>query len=435
MSKNKAEIDKTTKGVLSISQIEQMRRTLQMADREMGRLSKKSLGKAEESPKSASPKSKKSSGKAEESPKSASPKSKKSLGKAEESPKSASPEEPEFIFRKVDISSPMSIVGFLRDGRKIEIYGENHEKKLTKKNTYTELIPHIKKEKPLVLVEHSTALCYTHDITPKMKETMLSTGGNQTIFVHLKDKYKDIECIDNRIEVGLLSAVQEIKLAKFLDGAQESYNEGCAEKSKEIALFFIPVVQSILREIIKRFRGTIFEELEKNYKETFLNQIMIVTMILRLLGEGKLNFQDIIRISDMNVPVYNLFLRILEEILVNIKRFGSIIVDINILKHIEKNPGRDIMIFCGNNHLERLMLAFPGDQYIEKDEFHPELSDPMPESSPLDKIIVEHLRRLDKRGKGTKKSRKNTRKRRKTTKNVERVQKKRRKSTKKRRKT
>ena len=401
MSKNKAEIDKT-KGVLSISQIEQMRRTLQMADREMGRLSKKSSGKAEESPKRASPKS-------------ASPKSKKSLGKAEESPKSASPEEPEFIFRKVDISSPMSIVGFLRDGRKIEIYGENHAKKITKKNTYTELIPHIKKEKPLVLVEHSTTLCYTHDITPKMRETMLSTGGNQTIFLHLKDKYKDIECIDNRIEVGLLSAEQEIKLAKFLDGAQESYNEGWAEKSKEIAHFFIPVVQSILREIIKRFRGTIFEELEKNYKETFLNQIMIVTMILRLLGEGKLNFQDIIRISDMNVPVYNLFLRILEEILVNIKRFGSIIVDINILKHIEKNPGRDIMIFCGNNHLERLMLAFPGEQYIEKDEFHPELSDPMPNSSPLDKIIVEHLRRLDKRGKGTKKSRKGTKKSRKNT--------------------
>jgi len=406
MSKNKAEIDKT-KGVLSISQIEQMRRTLQMADREMGRLSKKSSGKAEESPKRASPKS--------ASPKSASPKSKKSLGKAEESPKSASPEEPEFIFRKVDISSPMSIVGFLRDGRKIEIYGENHAKKITKKNTYTELIPHIKKEKPLVLVEHSTTLCYTHDITPKMRETMLSTGGNQTIFLHLKDKYKDIECIDNRIEVGLLSAEQEIKLAKFLDGAQESYNEGWAEKSKEIAHFFIPVVQSILREIIKRFRGTIFEELEKNYKETFLNQIMIVTMILRLLGEGKLNFQDIIRISDMNVPVYNLFLRILEEILVNIKRFGSIIVDINILKHIEKNPGRDIMIFCGNNHLERLMLAFPGEQYIEKDEFHPELSDPMPNSSPLDKIIVEHLRRLDKRGKGTKKSRKGTKKSRKNT--------------------
>ena len=428
MSKNKEEIDKTTKGVMSISQIEQMRRTLQLADREMGR-----LGKAEESPKS-----KKSSGKAEESPKSASPKSKKSLGKAEESPKSASPEEPEFIFEKVDISSPMSIVGFLRDGRKIEIYGENHAKKITKKNTYTELIPHIKKEKPLVLVEHSTALCYTHDITPKMKETMLSTGGNQTIFVHLKDKYKDIECIDNRIEIGLLSAVQEIQLAKFLDGAQESYNEGWAEKSKEIALFFIPVVQSILHEIIKRFRGTIFEEFEKKYKETFLNQIMIVTMILRLLGEGKLNFQDIIRISDMNLPVYNLFLRILEHILINIKRFGSIIVDINILKHIEKNPGRDIMIFCGNNHLERLMLAFPGEQYIGKDEFHPELSDPMPDSSPMDKIIVEHLRRLDKRGKGTKKRRKSTKKRRKSikkprksikkprksTKNLERVQKK-----------
>ena len=142
-------------------------------------------------------------------------------------------------------------------------------------------------------------------------------------------------------------------------------------------------------------------------------------MILRLLGEGKLNFQDIIRISDMNLPVYNLFLRILEHILINIKRFGSIIVDINILKHIEKNPGRDIMIFCGNNHLERLMLAFPGEQYIGKDEFHPELSDPMPDSSPMDKIIVEHLRRLDKRhrldkrGKGTKKSRKNTKKQRK----------------------
>ena len=395
MSKHKAEIDKTTTtDLLSNIKIEQMRRTLQFADREMGRLSKKSSGKAEESPKSASPKS--------ASPKSA-------------SLKSASPEEPEFIFRKVDISSPMSIVGFLRDGRKIEIYGENHAKKITKKNTYTELIPHIKKEKPLVLVEHSTALCYTHDITPKMKETMLSTGGNQTIFLHLKDKYKDIECIDNRIEIGLLSAVQEIQLAKFLDGAQESYNEGWAEKSKEIALFFIPVVQSILHEIIKRFRGTIFEEFEKKYKETFLNQIMIVTMILRLLGEGKLNFQDIIRISDMNLPVYNLFLRILEEILVNIKRFGSIIVDINILKHIEKNPGRDIMIFCGNNHLERLMLAFPGEQYIGKDEFHPELSDPMPNSSTLDKIIVEHLRRLDKRGKGTKKSRKGTKKSRKNT--------------------
>jgi hypothetical protein len=73
------------------------------------------------------------------------------------------------------------------------------------------------------------------------------------------------------------------------------------------------------------------------------------------------------------------------------------------------------MIFCGNNHLERLMLAFPGEQYIEKDEFHPELSDPMPNSSPLDKIIVEHLRRLDKRGKGTKKSRKGTKKSRKNT--------------------
>ena len=48
------------------------------------------------------------------------------------------------------------------------------------------MIRHIVRNKPLILVEHSTEACNIDIMNEDIKKFMLSYGGSETIFYHLK---------------------------------------------------------------------------------------------------------------------------------------------------------------------------------------------------------------------------------------------------------
>ena len=113
------------------------------------------------------------------------------------------------IFKEVDLKD-LSDIHVLKSGSKIvELYGEIHNKEISRNNSYINMVPHINSQKPLVLLEHSDVLCNLEGLNPEKIEYMLTRGGSETIFLKLMEKnYKKMQCVDNRLRLGLLPRFQ-----------------------------------------------------------------------------------------------------------------------------------------------------------------------------------------------------------------------------------
>ena len=100
----------------------------------------------------------------------------------------------------------------------IEIYGEDHSTPMQKENYYKEIVSNkdINLDEYLILVEHSTLLCEIEPGQHKLFKEAIKTSGMELIFF-LKSKNENLICIDNRIELGFLTALDEKSLKDKLN--------------------------------------------------------------------------------------------------------------------------------------------------------------------------------------------------------------------------
>jgi len=209
------------------------------------------------------------------------------------------------------------------------------------------MIRHIVRNKPLILVEHSTEACNIDIMNEDIKKFMLSYGGSETIFYHLKKiKYDKIRCIDNRLELNLLSASEETTFFEKLLSQKDFY-------INEHILAVILIIKKqidLISNFNEYFQKTVYYEIYNIYKIVLNRQIKIVLLFIKNLE----NNENIFKEKIINENNWVVFILTILNILKNLKIFGSIVVDINILNNITKSRSRNIILYTGINHAVRI---------------------------------------------------------------------------------
>jgi hypothetical protein len=240
-------------------------------------------------------------------------------------------------------------------------------------------------------------LCHTKGIDLKMEEQMRRTGGLESVFLYLmKKKYKNMLCVDNRIEMGMLTSIEEHTLKTIISSLTCPSPENIDVSFKVVAKL-LSVVEHILDHIIDIFNGSVYEELMRLYAASIEIQTVMLYNLKRLYSEKKLVFEDNTLLEEVNN--WHIFTIILNMLLENIVKIGSLLVDLNIINIIEKTKRKHykILVFVGNNHLERLVLHYKdyGKTFYKKN-FNPELSNMMPSNSlARDRRMLDSIKELE----------------------------------------
>ena len=221
---------------------------------------------------------------------------------------------------------------------------------------FTTIIPHIIDSNCLVLLEHSTKLCNIDGIRDDKKNYMRTFGGSESVFLDLMEiKYENMLCVDNRMEVGMLTSIDEIDLQNRLDSLSSPSPKHIVA-SFEIMSILTTKREHIVNNITDKFKDSVYQKLmEKIYFPTITIQSFILLKFKSLYDKNKLNFNDKTIISDETN--WNIYIEINKMLLENIIKIGSLLVDVNIINIIEnsKDKHEKILVFVGNNHLERLV--------------------------------------------------------------------------------
>ena len=207
-----------------------------------------------------------------------------------------------------------------------------------------------------VFVEHPTTLC---DITKTHTELFFNIlKGVEWVWYKYSSRKKPIVCLDNRLELGLPSGIEE-KFALQSSNADEVFpiilRAVDILKKKEIKIHF---VRALLTPIYNTAIHAIQEQsadLKKPFdKPEQENKIDKNLMEIKRKSEQKVEFDE--NLMD------------LKWILVqNIMKLSGMLVDINTINHIKEysekqkdaSKKKDIFIFMGAAHAYRLHKFFP----------------------------------------------------------------------------
>ena len=234
------------------------------------------------------------------------------------------------IFKDINLKDCLDIHILKHNTKTVELFGEIHNKKLPKTNSYTKMIPLIKDTNALVLVEHSNIFCNLTHLDEATINFMLGTGGSETIFYNLKkDGFKKINCIDNRIVHGLMTVYQKKIYEKIL-------NNMLIEKKVIINEDILNMIKSILSvfdnikstKMSKYFSKSIYNNVYTRFIEVFEIQIKFMFLFFKKNRENPKVFEEFI-LERTNNGI--LFINNILNILDNFEKLGSVIVDINIL--------------------------------------------------------------------------------------------------------
>ena len=223
---------------------------------------------------------------------------------------------------------PPIIVNGSYNGNSITVYGEIHSL------IYNGFYESLKIENKIVLVEHASVLC---EIEKRHLISMLnSVKGSEWIWYKLKSRKKPVTCIDNRIEVGLLSSIEERYLLSTEDPNDISTVMSYALKTlKKLESDSIKNVFNISRQV----QGVYGESMK-----TIRKQLKSLFELLK--HPDGVDFDEWLIIKNL---VFN-----------NIMKIASFMVDINIVNTIKANRERkDILLFVGAAHAYRLHKYFP----------------------------------------------------------------------------
>jgi 3-polyprenyl-4-hydroxybenzoate decarboxylase len=222
---------------------------------------------------------------------------------------------------------PPVVVNGSYNRNSITVYGEVHS---YIDNAFYESL---KLENKLVLVEHATVLC---EIELRHLISMLNNvKGSEWIWYKLKSRKKPVICIDNRIEVGLLSSIEE----RFLLSSQDPND------ISTIMMYALKVLKKLESDTIKNMFN-ISRQVQTVYKESMQTiRKQIKTLYALLNDPDGTDFDEWLDVKNM---LFN-----------NIMKIASFMVDIHIINTIKANrENKEILIFVGAAHAYRLNKYF-----------------------------------------------------------------------------
>lgn len=225
----------------------------------------------------------------------------------------------------------------------IEIYGEEHNEKLSSFSVYSKILNFLNKHKlsknqPLVLLEHPSVLCKFHNKEEIKNFRKYGYGGINYLFLKLIQSYSSIKCVDTRMELGYLMAIQEKQLLSTIQNVNS-----------------IKEVENCL-QIFNNLKN----EYELNYEYYTYHNI-----IYNLYLQNKNEMEEKITVLEKSIKQLKKTKRkkdiemlkgLLLEIFYKCRDLSSFSVDVYIISIILNNPDRKIFVFCGNKHLFRLFF-------------------------------------------------------------------------------
>jgi hypothetical protein len=229
----------------------------------------------------------------------------------------------------------------------IEIYGEEHNQKITSTSIYSKIVQFLNKKKlskdqPLVLLEHPSSFCKFQNKNEIKNFRKYGNGGIYYLFLKLIQSYPSIRCIDTRIELGYLMALQERELESSIEHV---------ETIKEV--YDCYQIMSNLRDQFKRNEQyyTKHEILYRLYLENVkeidesLNKVLLYTH----------QYQNI-KTRAAKIKKMKLLKENLTDLFFKCRNLSSFSVDVYIISILLHNPEQKIFVFCGNRHLFRLFF-------------------------------------------------------------------------------
>ena len=229
----------------------------------------------------------------------------------------------------------------------IEIYGEEHNEKLRNTSIYSKIVQFLNKKKlskkqPLVLLEHPSLLCKFQNKNEIINFKRHGNGGIHYLFLKLIQSYPSIKCVDTRIELGYLLALQERELQNSIAHIQtieEVYP--CYQILSDLRdQFKINGQYYTKHDILYRVYHENMKEIDENMKQ-----------LLHLISQYQNIKTKAAKIKKINVvkdSLYDLFMKC--------RDLSSFSVDVYIISILLHNPDRKIFVFCGNKHLFRLFF-------------------------------------------------------------------------------
>ena len=244
-----------------------------------------------------------------------------------------------FGVSKSDLHTPGPDVVALARASKyltLEMYGETHNKPATENVFYERLVRYINKASSPsslhVLVEHATTLCKVTDGVI----TTIPQFGSDYVWYHAN---KDIQCIDARLEAGLMSAREVSAMLDFLSQKGDSMD---LNKLKKI----VQRVGGLLTNDGPYFN--IFQEFVQSHQDPYAI----------LFDNTRKLLKQIIASSRPDDGTRHLVYSLVE----NVHNLGSLFLDMYIMDRVseliaeseEKKSQVHVVLLTGRNHVIRL---------------------------------------------------------------------------------
>lgn len=253
------------------------------------------------------------------------------------------------LFDKVRDKSGIVVSAILKKGTKtVELFGEIHND--NENGFFEEILERNLLKDVCVLCEHATVLSHIRDVP-----FASSTKGSEYIFFNLENN--EPICVDNRIEMGLLSAMEEKSLMNFF--INQNFNIEYIKELKKLLLSLQPIIKRCIA--INSLFSELYEEEFSNIIEAIVRQLNI----LILLSGRKDAVVFLNGTGDLKDDIQNgaIISRIGEFIIMNIRKIGSMLVDVNILRTIDDIQHDNIAVFVGAAHVVKLVRKIPDATY------------------------------------------------------------------------
>ena len=210
------------------------------------------------------------------------------------------------------------------------------------------------------MCEHSTVLCYLHDSEHNLFRN--ATGSEYIYFNFMKNGNKVI-CIDNRIEMGLLTSIDETLFIRFFESfiSNPKFTEEYLKTVKNILIKTQKVIGNCMS--LKDEYNILYDQEYTLLLDAIKRQWLILRMTLEKDSFPFLNKVGTLIDSQVNgVIISNVGLNMIK----NIRKLGSLLVDINIFKKIIDSDKNDFVVFTGAAHVMRLIDSIEGSSFTKE---------------------------------------------------------------------
>jgi hypothetical protein len=222
---------------------------------------------------------------------------------------------------------PPVVVDGSYNGNYITVYGEVHN---YVENSFYESL---KLDNKVVLVEHATVLC---EMSYRDLIIMLNkVKGSEWIWYKLKSRKKPIICIDNRIEQGLLSSIEE----RYLLSSEDPDD--------------ISTIMMVTLKTLKKLESDNIKSLFNISRQAHA----VYAASLKIIREQIKSAYELLK--DPSGFDLDDWVILKNMIINNFVKIASFMVDINIVNTIKTNhEKKEILVFVGAAHAYRLHKYF-----------------------------------------------------------------------------